>query len=293
MEAGRKGDAPHKARRQWRETSEGKGQMGKRDKKKVGEACRAKAKKPQRAHQRKVVKNHLGMRMRPAHCTACTAFDEHATETGFKTVDTRGKVAAEILCTFCAKQPIPWRGSPAMSYACEWEHDAYGNYRAFHGTAYCFVQDILRHGLQPKRESGMVYFSPYVARAETYAKSWAVGIHACGVTDELRACVLWFSLPEDEAYSQEDAFDFSVARSVAHSELSEEILIDLSGLSPETSDYIGYLQSFATIVGFHLDPYREEKSYLEMHKRAQMRFNELRESVSPVVFFRSRYVPKA
>lgn len=267
--------------------------MSKRDKKKVGEARRAKAKKPQRTHQPKVVKNHLGMRMRPAHCTACTAFDEHAAETGWETVDTRGKVAAEILCTFCVKQPIPWLGSPPMPYACEWQHDSYGNHRAFHGTAYCFMEDILRNGLQPKRESGMVYFSPYVARAETYAKSWAVGMHACGVTDELRACVLWFSLPEDEAYCQEDAYDFSVVRSVEHSELSEEMIIDFSDLSPETSDYIGYLQSLITIVGFYSDPYREDASHVKMHKRAVVRFNELRESVSPVVFFRSRYVPKA
>ncbi len=266
--------------------------MSKRDKNKVNTARRAKAKKPQSTQQRKVVKNRFGIPVRPGHCTACTAFDEHAAVTKRETIDTNGKTVAEILCPYCIERKWPWSDKPTIPYLAEWQYDADGNYIAFHGTAYCFVPDILRDGLHSKRESGMVYFSPYPLRAETYAKSWAVGMHACGVTNEIRASLLSFPFLEDEGYHREDFSDYAVLRSVAPSELSEES-IDLSDLSPETSDYIGLLQSFASIVGFYLDPYREHAWYVKMYNRAAVRFDELRESVSPVVFFRARYVSVA
>lgn len=266
--------------------------MSKRSKNKVNKARRAKAKKPQSTQERKVVKNRFGLPVRPGYCTACTEFDKHAAVTKRETIDTYGKTVAEILCPYCIERTWPWSDMLTIPYVAEWQCDADGNYIAFHGTAYCFVPDILRDGLQPKRKSGLVYFSPYDLRAETYAKSWAVGMHACGVTNEIRASMLSFSLSEDERCHREDFSDFAVLRSVAPSELSEES-IDLSDLSPETSDYIGLLRSFMSIVGFYLDPYREHAWYAKMHKRAVVRLDELRESVSPVVFFRARYVSVA
>ncbi len=162
---------------------------------------------------------------------------------------------------------------------------------AYHGTAAMFLSDILSKGLVPQRKLGLVYFSPLKERAETYAKSWAVGMHAGGATKSPCGSVLSFPLRDDDELHQEQSCDFAVYGSVAPTDLREESYIDLSHLSQDTPEYMGYLLNFIGVAGWTEDAYHGRNPFEEVLRRASECYDHLHKTVPGTVLVGMMSVP--
>ncbi len=182
-----------------------------------------------------------------------------------------------FLCSDCHKRVRSAISAMTEEYARRGDDDSHST--AYHGTASVFQSGILDNGLVPRRVSGRVYYSPFASRAEVYAKSWAVGMHAGGAASSLRGVVLSFSILEDDECMQVQRSDWVVSRSVSPAELTVVKRLDLGNLRQDTAEYLGYLRNFIGIVGLEEDAYRECNPFAEVLRRARACHVRLEKSV--------------
>ena len=195
------------------------------------------------------------------------------------------------LCSVCYKRVRGVLSAMTEEYSRRGNDDIHST--GYHGTASVFLPDILDNGLVPRRVSGQVYYSPCASRAETYAKSWAVGMHAGGAASSSGGVVLSFSILEDDECKRVQRSDWVVSRSVAPAELAVENRIDLGDLRQDTAEYIGYLRNFIGVVDWQLDAYRDGNQFAKMLRRARDCYDRLFNSVPITVLRDAIYVPWA
>lgn len=195
------------------------------------------------------------------------------------------------LCSECHKR-LP-EALSAINEKTQREIDQNTNNTAYHGTASLFLPYILEKGLVPCRMGGEVYYSPSASRAETYAKSWAVGMHAGNASDSMGGVIVSFPIFGDDNPRREQRSDFAIPRSVAPTELAVEKRIDLGGLRQDSAEYIGYLKNFVGIVDWESDAYRDGNAFADVLRCATACRDRLEKSVPNSVLRDTIYVPWA
>lgn len=126
------------------------------------------------------------------------------------------------------------------------------NLITYHGTINPNVSVIRSQGLQSYRKSGLVYVTFEWARAATYARCWAVGLHAAGEIDKPVGAVLTLELPTDKRIRTGRNDDAAVRGHIAPQAIHGVELIDCSGIDEPTR--VGLAVKLMGIIQFRDDP---------------------------------------